>query len=1075
MFSVLLMLIFMVLSPFLVTWLLNLPSVKTRAAAILFEKTRHQVNVKDFKIGIFPQPVIQLKQINYAPFSEQSVINVDSLLVKLNGLKLLQGKFIIEQIMLSHPEIGPSFFKFPPAPSDSSPRFLPAALDVESIFEFLPTSQEHIEIVVKKLASPYFQTMNATAVISKSDSKIIFKSVIQNITINSSDLFSSPSPPIRFSTLEIDSLNLFSTVDSGPKIGGRLSLENVKVSQDKESDTFHAGRVNTTFSIENNEYKVDVEPFKLIQPSAVLGVTFESSQKNKISFIRFSGSEVDITRARQPALTLFGDQEVTQTLFDIVRGGDSPQIDVELKHSSLAELFDENNLALSGIIKNGIVNIPETRLTATAVYGKARVKNGVLFIETSHGKIGQSIIETGRLNIDLMNYADYPFDGEFSLDVFLPELPGHLISLLPETLLAGELSRVKNIAGQCKAGLSLSLATGSEDLIVKVKTESFSSTGQYNRIPGNIILDSVQFEYQPDRIIINNLTGTVHGNKIRNLDSVIHLKDKIRLDILSGSADIRLSNTISWLKAYQTTKNMISPVVDGKGLLTIQDLNLSGPVANPDDWQFRIKGSGSNISLTTHPGEKEIEALTLDYDLTNQSYQFNRVSFVADNFNWVEPGTQSKMLTQIKQPLQIRNGKFNFSEKMAGFQGTLEFQEDQTFAFVELSGESLENLSLKNLHIKEPGISEAKIEILPKPGFQGVDFTGRVNTKTIKKMLNPGGTWAATLEQLTQNAPLVIEKKDLPHYKVSARSFNLDTFFTGLSKAPSQVHGTSFPDTVVLFEGEEVRYKKLRLTDVDTRIRLSPDDIYIRVNSADICDLTTNGYFNLENNVLTANIPIHAQKKENIQDLFTCLLGKENFMDGRYSLECNLTSNSSPKTISRHLHGDLNFSAVNGRIYKLTLLSRILSVLNVSKVFAGKIPDITQKGFAYDDIDVQADIQKSLIQLKRAIVNGKDMTLIFEGIIDPLNDSLNLHCLVAPFKTVDLIIEKIPIINTLFSGRLVSVPVKITGKLSDPMVVPLHPSAVGKGLINMMTDIVKTPIRLFDKLVDDTTDKPKNE
>ncbi|MBT5988796.1 hypothetical protein HOG75_03710, partial [bacterium] len=152
-----------------------------------------------------------------------------------------------------------------------------------------------------------------------------------------------------------------------------------------------------------------------------------------------------------------------------------------------------------------------------------------------------------------------------------------------------------------------------------------------------------------------------------------------------------------------------------------------------------------------------------------------------------------------------------------------------------------------------------------------------------------------------------------------------------------------------------------------------------------------------------------------------------------------------------------------GRIYKLTLISRILSILNVSKIFRGKFPNVTQNGFAYNKIILEADIKDSIIYLTKAIIDGQDMALIFSGWIDPANDTLDLTCLVAPFKTIDLIIKKIPIVNTLLGGRLVSVPIKASGKLSDPVVVPLHPSAVGDGLISMMSDILKTPVKLWDK------------
>jgi hypothetical protein len=41
-------------------------------------------------------------------------------------------------------------------------------------------------------------------------------------------------------------------------------------------------------------------------------------------------------------------------------------------------------------------------------------------------------------------------------------------------------------------------------------------------------------------------------------------------------------------------------------------------------------------------------------------------------------------------------------------------------------------------------------------------------------------------------------------------------------------------------------------------------------------------------------------------------------------------------------------------------------------------------------------------------------------------------------------------------------PARAYGKISDPTVIPLHPSAVGKGLLNLLEDLIKTPGRLID-------------
>jgi hypothetical protein len=67
--------------------------------------------------------------------------------------------------------------------------------------------------------------------------------------------------------------------------------------------------------------------------------------------------------------------------------------------------------------------------------------------------------------------------------------------------------------------------------------------------------------------------------------------------------------------------------------------------------------------------------------------------------------------------------------------------------------------------------------------------------------------------------------------------------------------------------------------------------------------------------------------------------------------------------------------------------------------------------------------------------------------------------LVAPFKTIDRH-SKIPW-SIIFSGSLVSIPLKVEGNLKDPYVVPLAPTAVGESLLNLTKRTLKAPFKLI--------------
>ncbi|NOX32642.1 MAG: AsmA-like C-terminal region-containing protein, partial [Deltaproteobacteria bacterium] len=515
------------------------------------------------------------------------------------------------------------------------------------------------------------------------------------------------------------------------------------------------------------------------------------------------------------------------------------------------------------------------------------------------------------------------------------------------------------------------------------------------------------------------------------------------------------------LMSYKKTTDFISPVKNGRGKLYFTSINLAGPVLEPDKWSYDIKGNGVGIDITTNLNQKQIQNLFCQFDIKNDFLNLQKLNMKMTNLAWLDQFIETKHLDSIMVPLEVENGHFQMNKKQSFLKTNLKFINGPKLS-INLKGETIDSLALSSIKVIDSGSSNASISLnhkIDKPFF---DFKGILNTVTLKKIVVPDSFWAKKIDKFTEGQPILMYTDKDSSLNIIVKTINLNSFFPQ-SKTFS-LKNRLLPNNVINFKADKLKIKKLILKNIDSKIYLKKDLLYMRLYKAFLCDLETSGYINIKKDMVYATIPFKADNKTNIQDLLTCLLQKNRFMDGKYSLAGNIKVHAPKKDFLNKLTGSLTLNAENGRIYKLTLLSRILSVLNVSKIFKGNIPNVTQKGFAYNNISIEADIKDSKIQFSKAIIDGRDMTLIFSGMIDPLNDKIDMTCLVAPFKTVDLIIEKIPIINTLLGGRLVSVPVELTGKLSDPAVIPLHPSAVGKGLVNIMSDILKTPVRLWDKI-----------
>jgi hypothetical protein len=82
------------------------------------------------------------------------------------------------------------------------------------------------------------------------------------------------------------------------------------------------------------------------------------------------------------------------------------------------------------------------------------------------------------------------------------------------------------------------------------------------------------------------------------------------------------------------------------------------------------------------------------------------------------------------------------------------------------------------------------------------------------------------------------------------------------------------------------------------------------------------------------------------------------------------------------------------------------------------------------------------------------------GELDAINREIDMTVLVAPFETIDSVINKIPVVRSILGSTLVVVPVRVKGSLEDPTVIPLSPTAVGSEVLGIMKRTLKLPVKL---------------
>lgn len=84
-----------------------------------------------------------------------------------------------------------------------------------------------------------------------------------------------------------------------------------------------------------------------------------------------------------------------------------------------------------------------------------------------------------------------------------------------------------------------------------------------------------------------------------------------------------------------------------------------------------------------------------------------------------------------------------------------------------------------------------------------------------------------------------------------------------------------------------------------------------------------------------------------------------------------------------------------------------------------------------------------------------------QGYVDIKGKKLDIKVLVSPLRTVDRIVEKVPVLGRLLGNTVLSVPVRVTGDLKDPQVNVFFLSPADLGLLRIMKNTLSLPIKVF--------------
>lgn len=259
----------------------------------------------------------------------------------------------------------------------------------------------------------------------------------------------------------------------------------------------------------------------------------------------------------------------------------------------------------------------------------------------------------------------------------------------------------------------------------------------------------------------------------------------------------------------------------------------------------------------------------------------------------------------------------------------------------------------------------------------------------------------------------------------------------------------------------EERFVTYTLYDVQGDMQLAPENLSrTEIFSSKLCGLDFRGFWHSD-----ANSPQNLQLNTNpdgsfrLENVLPCLGVQQDLIEGEFTLQANLQKKSGYWN-----DGNIYIKSTQGRILRLKTLSRIFAIVNITDLLEQHVESAGKKGFPYTQMDIDTHIEANNLIFDRAIIRGEGLNLFARGEVHLDDYDTDLTLLIAPLKSFDAMVSKVPFIGQQVMDSyesVVTIPVAIKGPIADPVITPLHPSAVGGAILNLVKDTLMMPFTIL--------------
>jgi hypothetical protein len=303
--------------------------------------------------------------------------------------------------------------------------------------------------------------------------------------------------------------------------------------------------------------------------------------------------------------------------------------------------------------------------------------------------------------------------------------------------------------------------------------------------------------------------------------------------------------------------------------------------------------------------------------------------------------------------------------------------------------------------------------------------------------------------------------------EVAAESLDWDEITRAADRIASRPAGGDRPAALkgrVQVRAEQFAFGRFRIAPLMATADLGGPGTSVLIELARFCGMDVIGRVGIDGPRLDVYL-VPVVDGASLDRTMPCLTNESSIIGGTFNLNGELYASGSTDAVVKAMKGGLTATAENGVIRRSLFFARILSLLNLTEIYRGHFPDLRSLGIEFQRAAARAEVKDGKVLIPEWSLVGRTFWMGSRGEIDLATQQIDFTVMVSPFRTADRIINSIPGLRWILGGRLVAIPMRATGHIDDPRIVPLSPSAVGTSILEMMKRTIMLPIQIIQPLV----------